>query len=128
MRDWVGRPILSTMTDEGLPFQLLATQAVDAVVATSTEPSLFALASEGDLRSSVIAAVELLLLDLDKPLCPQARMAVASMVMRHLSTTGLFSPRDVTKFAVRYSATLATALREKPHLMVAETDLTQLLG
>lgn len=115
------------MTDEGMPFQLLTTRAVDAVVATSTEPSLSALASEGDLRSSVIAAVELLLLDLGKPLCPQGRMAVASIVMRHLSTTGLLSPRDVTKFAVRNSATLAYALREQLDLISPETDLTHLL-
>jgi hypothetical protein len=113
------------MEQGDLPFQLLAAQAVDAVVAGSDEPTLAIL--EGDLRMSVIAAVELLLIDLGKPLSPAQRTALASMMLRHFSVTGLRSPRDVTRFAKRNSEKLAAALREQPHLIAVETDLSQVL-
>ncbi|MBX9861172.1 MAG: hypothetical protein K2Y42_00340 [Hyphomicrobium sp.] len=111
-----------------MPFQILTTQALDAVVATTDNPSFAALATESDLRSSTIAAIELLLIDVDKPLSADARKAVASMVLRHLSTSGLLSPRDVMRFAVRNSAKLAERLRTQPHLIAAETDLSHLLA
>jgi len=113
------------MAHGDLPFQLLATQAVDAVVAGSDGPTIANL--EGDLRMSVIAAVELLLIDLGKPLSPAQRTAVASMMLRHFSETGLHSPRDVMRFATRNSEKLASALREQPHLIAAETDLSRLV-
>lgn len=122
------RSILTAMTDEGLPFQLLATQAVDAVVATTDNLLLGVLAQEGDLRSSVVAAVELLLIDLDKPICPMGRVAIATMVLRHLSTSGLLSPRDVVRFATRNSSNLAAILKRQPDLIAADTDLAKLLG
>lgn len=116
------------MTDEGLPFQLLAAQAVDAIVATTDNPSFAALANDGDLRSSTIAAIELLLIDLEKPVSPMGRIALANMVLRHLSTTGLLSPRDVLRFATKNSEKLAGILREEPHLIAVETDLSELLA
>lgn len=127
MHDWVDHPILKKMTDEALPFQLLATRAVDAVIATANNASLAALAIEGDLRSSTIAVVELLLIDLDTPVGADARQAIASMVLRHLSTTGLLSPRDVLRFATKHSAKLADTLRSRPELIVAETELADIL-
>lgn len=122
------RSILSAMTEEGLAFQLLATEAVDAVVATTDNPLLGVLAEEGDLRSSVIATVELLLIDLEKPICPIGRVAIASMVLRHFSTSGLLSPRDVVRFATRNSLSLAAILKREPNLIAADTDLATLLG
>lgn len=114
--------------DCDLPFQILATQAVDAVVATTDNPSFAVLAMESDLRSSTIAAIELLLIDVEKPLSADARKAIASMVLRHLSTSGLLSPRDVMRFSVRNSAKVAETLRTQPHLITDETDLSHLLA
>jgi hypothetical protein len=125
LQNAVCRPILTVMVHGDLPFQLLAAQAVDAVVAGSGEPTIANL--EGDLRMSVIAAVELLLIDLGKPVSPTERTDIASMMLRHFSATGLLSPRDVMRFATRHSEKLAGALRDQPHLIAAETDLSQLL-
>lgn len=128
LHDWVDGPILKKMTDEALPFQLLATQAVDAVIATTSSATFAAFAKEGDLRSSTIAAFELLLIDLDKPLCRTARAALAAMLLRHLSTTGLLSPRDILKFATTHSAKLAETFRARPELISSDAELADIIN
>lgn len=114
------------MAHGDLPFQLLAAQAVDAVAAGSDD--LFVMSLDGDLRSAVIAAVELLLIDLDKQVLPSQRTAIASMMLRHFSASGLGSPQDIMRFAVKNSEMLAGMLRTRPDLIAAETDLSQLLA